>query len=155
MSLQDELYKETILDHYHCPRNFGSINSASLKLEGLNPLCGDELTLYLKLNNDIIEDIKVEAKGCSISTASSSMMTEAVKGLSLDKAINIASEFKQMMLNKNEITVFDETNDDLNALAGVKKYPVRIKCALLAWNTLLQCIEGNNTENDNLKNSKE
>ncbi len=141
MSLQDELYKETILDHYHCPRNHGVISGATLKQEGTNPLCGDELTLYIKLNNDTIEDIKIEAKGCSISMASSSMMTEAIIGQKIKNAQIIAHNFKDMMLNKGNDYVFNETNEDLNSLNGVKKYPVRIKCALLAWNTLLQSLE--------------
>lgn len=141
MSLADELYKETILDHYHSPRNVGCLPEATIKLNGVNPLCGDELTLYLKFNGDIIEDVKIESKGCSISMASSSMMTEAILGKSKGYASLVASDFKDMMLSKTKIIGFDEDLEDLNALSGVKKYPVRIKCALLAWNTLLQGLE--------------
>ncbi|MCA0314635.1 MAG: SUF system NifU family Fe-S cluster assembly protein [Candidatus Melainabacteria bacterium] len=142
MSLTDDLYRETILDHYHNPRNQGKIEDASAEVEGVNPLCGDELTLFLKLNDQgIVEDIKMNAHGCSINTASGSMMSEAVLGQSLEKAREIIESFKNMMLTKGEELPLDEELEDLEALRGVKKYPVRIKCALLPWNTLLEGLE--------------
>jgi nitrogen fixation protein NifU and related proteins len=140
MSLTDELYRETILDHYHHPRNQGTISSPCVRIEGNNPLCGDEITLYMNVEDGKITDIKMEAKGCSINMASGSMMSEAVYGQSLEKAQQVIDTFKKMMLQKDEITLPSEL-EDLEALEGVKKYPVRIKCALLPWNTLLEALE--------------
>lgn len=142
MSLADDLYRETILDHYHEPRNHGVIDNPSAKVEGVNPLCGDELVLYLKVENGKIEDIKLEAKGCSINTASGSMMTEAVLGKSIEEATKIIGSFKDMMLTKGAVEAdLPADMEELEALQGVKKYPVRIKCALLPWNTLIEGIE--------------
>ncbi|MBX9666255.1 MAG: SUF system NifU family Fe-S cluster assembly protein [Candidatus Obscuribacterales bacterium] len=142
MSLADDLYRETILDHYHNPRNHGIIDNPSAKVEGVNPLCGDELTLYLTVENGTVVDVKLEAKGCSINTASGSMMTEAVVGKSVDEATDIINKFKSMMLDKNQSELdLPEEMEDLEALQGVKKYPVRIKCALLPWNTLIEGLE--------------
>jgi len=141
MSLSDDLYRETILDHYHNPRNHGSIEGAT-EIEGTNPLCGDELTLYLKVNDaGLIEDIKMNAHGCSINTASGSMMSEAIKGQTVERAREIIDTFKTMMLTKEDTDAMEDDLEDLEALRGVKKYPVRIKCALLPWNTLLQGLD--------------
>ncbi len=141
MSLSDDLYRETILDHYHNPRNHGSIEGAT-EVEGTNPLCGDELTLYLKVNDaGLIEDIKMNAHGCSINTASGSMMSEAIMGQSVERAREIIDTFKTMMLTKEDTEAMEDDLEDLEALRGVKKYPVRIKCALLPWNTLLQGLD--------------
>ena len=140
MSLADDLYRETILDHYHHPRNHGFIQDASARVEGVNPLCGDELVLYLKVKDGTIDDVKLEAKGCSINTASGSMMTEAVLGKSVEEANKIIATFKDMMLAKGSEVELPEEFEELEALQGVKKYPVRIKCALLPWNTLLEGI---------------
>ncbi len=136
MSLVDDLYRETILDHYHNPRNRGTISDATVSTEGVNPLCGDELKLFLKIENGVVSDIKLESRGCSINTASGSMMSELVLGKSLEEAKSVIGEFKNMMLNKGEDVVLSEELEELEALQGVKKYPVRIKCALLPWNTL-------------------
>lgn len=136
MSLVDDLYRETILDHYHNPRNRGTISDATVSTEGVNPLCGDELRLFLKIENEVVTDIKLESRGCSINTASGSMMSELVLGKSLEEAKAVISEFKNMMLNKGEDIELREDLEELEALQGVKKYPVRIKCALLPWNTL-------------------
>lgn len=136
MSLVDDLYRETILDHYHNPRNRGTITDATVSTEGVNPLCGDELRLFLKIENGVVSDIKLESRGCSINTASGSMMSELVLGKSLEDAKAVISEFKNMMLNKGEDISLPEDLEELEALQGVKKYPVRIKCALLPWNTL-------------------
>ncbi len=136
MSLVDDLYRETILDHYHNPRNRGTISDATVSTEGVNPLCGDELRLFLKIENGVVSDIKLESRGCSINTASGSMMSELVLGKSLEEAQAVISEFKNMMLTKGEDITLPEDLEELEALQGVKKYPVRIKCALLPWNTL-------------------
>jgi nitrogen fixation protein NifU and related proteins len=142
MSLSDSLYRETILDHYHHPRNRGQIANATASVEGINPLCGDELTLYLQVEDNKIKDIKLTAKGCSINTASGSMMSESVLGKSTEEASQMIDSFKQMMLESlsKDITL-PENMEELEALQGVKKYPVRIKCALLPWNTLSQAIK--------------
>ncbi len=136
MSLVDDLYRETILDHYHNPRNRGTISDATVSTEGVNPLCGDELRLFLKIENGLVQDIKLESRGCSINTASGSMMSELVLGKSLEEAQGVIAEFKKMMLTKGEDITLPEELEELEALQGVKKYPVRIKCALLPWNTL-------------------
>lgn len=136
MSLVDDLYRETILDHYHNPRNRGTIDDATVSTEGVNPLCGDELRLFLKIEDGVVSDIKLESRGCSINTASGSMMSELVLGKSLADAKAVIAEFKNMMLNKGEDITLPEDLEELEALQGVKKYPVRIKCALLPWNTL-------------------
>jgi nitrogen fixation NifU-like protein len=144
MSLSDELYRETILDHYHNPRNQGVLEGeAVLSVEGVNPLCGDELVLYLKVENGRVEDVSIKSRGCSINTASSSMMTEAVKGQDVTHVQDLITSFKDMMMKQEEAQIPEEF-DELEALQGVKKYPVRIKCALLPWNTLiegLRCAE--------------
>jgi len=141
MSLSDDLYRETILDHYHHPRNRGKIEDPGVTIEGVNPLCGDELTLYMNVKDGAIEDVKIEAKGCSISMASGSMMSEVVNGKPLNKVEEVVNIFKTMMLDKTSNVALPEELDELEALQGVKKYPVRIKCALLPWNTLLQGIQ--------------
>jgi nitrogen fixation protein NifU and related proteins len=142
MSLSDELYRETILDHYHHPRNQGTIETPTVEVDGVNPLCGDELTLFLEVSEDnTIKDVKIKSRGCSINTASASMMTELIAGQSLLQAEEFINIFKNMMLNKDEDVSLPEEMEELEALQGVKRYPVRIKCALLPWNTLLEGIE--------------
>jgi nitrogen fixation protein NifU and related proteins len=140
MPLTDELYRETILDHYHNPRNQGVIENPSAKVEGINPLCGDEITLYVNVDSGKIQDMKLHSRGCSINMASGSMMSEVVKGKSLEDATNTLNLFKKMMLGK-EAVVLPEELEDLESLEGVKKYPVRIKCALLPWNALLEALK--------------
>lgn len=140
MSLADELYRETILDHYHHPRNQGVIADATVKTEGVNPLCGDEVTLYMLVHDGKITDVKLEAKGCSINMASGSMMTEVIKEQPIGKAQEVIELVKGMLTGKGGDVELPEELEDLESLKGVKKYPVRIKCALLAWNTLLEAI---------------
>jgi nitrogen fixation NifU-like protein len=135
----EELYKEVILDHYRTPRNKGRLDPHDVVLERNNPLCGDEIELYLKFDGSDVEGIMFEGKGCSISQASTSMMTEKVKGLSADDAAKLAEAIKSMMAGEAEGD--DKTLGDLVSLKGVVKYPVRIKCALLGWNTLLEALE--------------
>ena len=141
----EELYKEVILDHYRAPRNKGRIDPHDVALERNNPLCGDEIELFLKFDGDTVEGVAFEGKGCSISQASTSMMTEKIKGLPAKDAAELAESIKRMMAG-------DEDGDadalgDLISLKGVVKYPVRIKCALLGWNTLLEGLaEGGKAE---------
>ena len=135
----EELYKEVILDHYRTPRNKGQLDPHDVALERNNPLCGDELELYLKFDGEKVGEIAFDGKGCSISLASASMMTEKVKGLSIKDAGQMAETIKRMMAGEEEGDT--EVLGDLVSLKGVVKYPVRIKCALLGWNTLLEALE--------------
>jgi nitrogen fixation NifU-like protein len=132
----DDLYREIILEHFRSPRNKGRLEKPDISAEGVNPLCGDQLKLSIALAGDRIIDLKIEGHGCSISQASGSMMTEAVKGKTIPEAQHVAQAFKALML-ENGVTPGDVDLGDLEALEGVKQYPVRIKCAILAWNTLL------------------
>ena len=138
MSL-DELYKEVILDHYRAPRNKGKLDPHDVSLERNNPLCGDEIELFLKFDGENLAGIAFDGKGCSISQASASMMTEKVKGLSAKDAATLATNIKSMMAGESEGD--QATLGDLVSLKGVVKYPVRIKCALLGWNTLVEALE--------------
>ncbi len=138
MSLED-LYKEVILDHYRDPRNKGRLDPHDVLLERNNPLCGDEIELFLKFDGDQLDGITFDGKGCSISLASTSMMTEKVKGLSAVQARQVADSIKRMMAGEEEGD--PDSLGDLVSLKGVVKYPVRIKCALLGWNTLVEALE--------------
>ncbi len=140
MSL-DDLYKEVILDHYQNPRNRGQLDNPDVATRGHNPLCGDEVILGVKLNGDRIDDIAFSGRGCSISQASASMMTESIKGKSLDEAVQVLGIFKTMMTDKNAPDVDEGELGDLEALQGVKRYPVRIKCAILPWNVLKEGLD--------------
>ena len=135
----EELYKEVILDHYRAPRNKGRLDPHDVVLERNNPLCGDEIELFLKFDGENLEGIAFEGKGCSISQASASMMTEKVKGLSTKEAQALAESIKSMMAGDDQGD--EKTLGDLVSLKGVVKYPVRIKCALLGWNTLVEALE--------------
>lgn len=135
----DELYKEVILDHYRAPRNKGKLDPHDVALERNNPLCGDEIELFLKFDGESLEGIAFDGKGCSISQASASMMTEKVKGLSTKDAAALAESIKAMMAGEAEGDA--DQLGDLVSLKGVVKYPVRIKCALLGWNTLVEALE--------------
>ena len=142
----EDLYREIILDHYRTPRNRGELAPPAVRAEGHNPLCGDEIQVYLDVTDGIVNDIKVSGQGCSISQSSASMMSQAVKGKSLDEVKALVRKFKGLMSVEDAETEADElgTADvklgDLEALQGVVKFPVRIKCATLAWNTLLQAM---------------
>ena len=138
----EELYKEVILDHYRAPRNKGRLDPHDVVLERNNPLCGDEIELFVKFDGDNVEGVAFEGKGCSISQASASMMTEKVQGLPAKDAQLVAESIKRMMAGEEEGDA--ETLGDLISLKGVVKYPVRIKCALLGWNTLLEALEESN-----------
>ncbi len=134
----DDLYREVILDHYAHPRNKGTLDDADITVEGANPLCGDELSIYVKLAGGTIRDVRFVGRGCSISQASASMMTELVKGKTLDEARALTALFKAMM---HGTPVAEETLGELMALQGVRKFPVRIKCATLSWVALEQGVE--------------
>ncbi len=130
----DDLYRELILDHYRNPRNREPLADPDVSAEGYNPLCGDEITMELKFQDSRIADISLRGRGCSISQASGSMMTEAVKGRSVEEARRLIDEFKTMM-TRPDLEPPAELGD-LEALQGVAKFAVRVKCATLAWHTL-------------------
>lgn len=139
MSELDDLYKEVILDHYRKPRNRGRIDEAEVHLHRDNPLCGDEIDLFIDIQDGKVSNVSFEGKGCSISQASISMMTEKLKGMSVDDAQELSNIFKQMM--QGEEPKDEDGLGDLVALKGVQKYPVRIKCALLGWNTFIDGVK--------------
>ena len=139
MSDLDDLYKEVILDHYRTPRNRGRMEEAEVHLHRDNPLCGDEIDLFIDITDGRVTNVGFEGKGCSISQASISMMTEKLKGMSVEEAEGLANTFKQMM--QGESPEDTDSLGDLVALQGVQKYPVRIKCAMLGWNTFLEGLK--------------
>ena len=135
-----DLYQEVIVDHNRNPRNFGKLDDANKTLEGYNPLCGDRLTLYLKTTDNRIEDISFDGSGCAISVASASLMTDAMKGKTLDEAETLFNNFHHLITGDQEVDT--EQLGKLAALAGVKDYPARVKCASLCWHTLHSVIQG-------------
>jgi nitrogen fixation NifU-like protein len=139
----DDLYREIILDHYRTPRNRGELPPPAAHAVGHNPLCGDEIEVYLDVHDGVVHDIKVGGQGCSISQSSASMMSQAVKGKTVAEVRALVHKFKSMM----SIEELDEADaaaevklGDLEALQGVVKFPVRIKCAVLSWNTLTEAL---------------
>ena len=134
MSELSDLYQEVILDHNRRPRNYGVLESADRKAHGHNPLCGDRLTVFLKVDDGRIGAIRFEGSGCAISKASASLMTEAVLGRSIDEALGIFDRFQAMVTAPIEVEP-PETIGKLAALGGVREFPVRIKCASLPWHT--------------------
>jgi nitrogen fixation NifU-like protein len=131
--LQD-LYREVILDHNRRPRNFGELPNADRIIEGINPLCGDKMTLYVKLAGAKVVDIRFKGTGCAISVASSSLMTERVKGATVAASLELFDKVHEMLTGDN--TASGEELDKLAALAGVREYPARVKCASLGWHAL-------------------
>ena len=134
MSDLRDLYQEVILDHYRKPRNFRSLADANRKAEGFNPLCGDRLTLYVKLKDGVIADATFEGSGCAISTASASLLTESIKGKTEHEAEMLFQSFRDVVTGSGETPNTDLGK--LDVLAGVREFPVRVKCATLAWHTL-------------------
>lgn len=131
----DTLYRQVIMDHYKHPRNKGTFNDESLTVEMNNPTCGDRIFLQFKLDDDVVEDIKFTGEGCSISLASASMMTQAIKGKKIEEALKLSELFSRMMLGE-EIDIETFGLDDIEALQGVSNFPARIKCATLAWKAM-------------------
>jgi nitrogen fixation NifU-like protein len=142
----EELYREVILDHYRNPRNRGRLDSPDATAQGVNPMCGDELNIQLKFSDGLVNEVAVEGQGCSISQSSASMMTEAIKGKTREEIDELVSKFRTMMsLDDSDDPGLDPERPgsvlgDIEALQGVRKYPVRIKCASLGWNTLLEAL---------------
>ena len=141
MSDLTSLYQEIILEHYRKPRNFGALENASLEAAGHNPLCGDRVKVFLNLDDkNRVCDIHFEGAGCAISTASASLMTESIKGKTLEETRDLFEHFRDMVTGKDDVGTHDLGK--LEALAGVRELPVRIKCATLAWHTLQAAIKG-------------
>ena len=136
-----DLYQEVIVDHNRSPRNFGKLENPDRTLEGFNPLCGDRLTLYLKLDDNQIDDISFDGSGCAISVASASLMTDAMKGKTTEEAEDIFNNFHDLVASDAD-NVDMEKLGKLAALAGVREYPTRVKCATLCWHTLHSALEG-------------
>ena len=134
------LYQELILDHYRRPRNKGALEGATHSVSLNNPLCGDEIDLQLRVADEVIRDVRFIGRGCSISQASASMMTQLLKDRTVPQALTLAARMSAMMQG-DETAAKDKTLGDLRALAGVSKFPVRIKCALLPWNALTDAMK--------------
>lgn len=139
----DQLYRSVIMDHYKNPRNKGVLGNNNITIDMNNPTCGDVIHLTLQVEDDIVQDAKFEGEGCSISMASASMMTQIVKGKNVNEATKLAHVFSDLMLGKE----IDDSIDlgDIEALAGVAKFPARIKCATLAWKAMEKGV-GNDSD---------
>ena len=141
MSNLHELYQEILLEHNNKPRNFRKLEDANRRADGYNPLCGDQITLYLKVEDDVIADVAFQGHGCAISRASASMLTQSVRGETLAKAEEIFDGFHALITDPDADVDYDLLGD-LEMLSGVSAFPTRIKCAVLAWHTLNAAIEG-------------
>jgi nitrogen fixation NifU-like protein len=146
MSDLEELYRQVILDHYRNPRRRGTLSGAHIHAEGLNPSCGDEFFLDLAIEDGVVTDVAIDGKGCSISQASGSMMTDAIVGKTIEDVRAVSTKFKRMMGIEEGTDPLDHQRPgtvlgDLEALQGVRKFPVRIKCADLPWTTLSDALE--------------
>jgi nitrogen fixation NifU-like protein len=147
MSSLDELYQNVILEHNRSPRNYRAIPDADGKASGHNPLCGDEVTVWVRLNGDVIDDVSFEGAGCAISRASASLMTGAVKGKTRAEATGLFERF-QRLVTGNSAGEPAETLGKLAVFSGVSAFPVRVKCASLAWHTLRSALEGGARSSD-------
>lgn len=136
-----ELYQEILLEHNSKPRNFRKLPGANCTAEGYNPLCGDQITLYLNVEDDVIADVGFQGSGCAISRASASLMTQSIKGQSVAKVEEIFDAFHRMLTKPGE-PLDDNLLGDLEMLSGVAEFPTRIKCAILSWHTLRASLTG-------------
>ncbi len=137
-----ELYQDVIIDHNRSPRNFGRPETCDHEAKGNNPLCGDKVTVFVTIAGDVIEDVRFEARGCAISVASASMMTELVKGKPLAEARAIFEDFREVVTRKGDVEDADlERLDKLAVLTGVREFPMRVKCATLPWHTMSAALD--------------
>jgi nitrogen fixation protein NifU and related proteins len=137
-----ELYQEVILDHSRHPRHYGALEGASHKAEGYNPLCGDRVTVYLKLGgDDRVADIRFEGKGCAISQASASMMTEMLKGRTQEEAEQLMQGFLHLVKGEDAGALSEDDRERLDVMSGISAFPMRVKCATLAWHTYKNAVE--------------
>ncbi len=143
MSELNDLYQELILDHNKKPRNFGECPNHNHDVEGLNPLCGDQIHLYVRLEGDVIADISFTGSGCAISKSSASMMTTLVKGKTIAEAMKIFAQFHEIVSGDPTVHVNGENLGKLAVFAGVREFPSRVKCASLPWHALKSVLEGN------------
>lgn len=141
MSDVRELYQEVILDHGRNPRNFGPLDDANRNAEGYNPLCGDRLALHLRVENDVVVEARFEGSGCAISTASASVMTQVLKGKTVAEARELFARFKALVTSSMDDVPDTATLGKLAVFAGVREFPVRVKCATLAWHTMDAALE--------------
>jgi nitrogen fixation NifU-like protein len=141
MSDLRDLYQELILDHTKHPRNFRKMEEADAKADGHNPLCGDKITVFLTLDDGIVSDISFHGSGCAISTASASMMTESLKGKTIAQARVLFQRFHEMLTGKSDVSMDSELLGKLAVFGGVKEFPVRVKCATLAWHTMNAALQ--------------
>jgi nitrogen fixation NifU-like protein len=139
MSDLRDLYQEVILDHNRNPRNFGPLEDAGLRADGHNPLCGDKLSIAVNVVDGVVTDLRFEGSGCAISKASASLMTESIKGRTLDEARKLFDRFHQLVTDRSAPP--DEELGKLAVFAGVRDYPARVKCAILAWHTLRAAVD--------------
>ena len=141
-----DLYQEVIIDHNRSPRNFGKLENPTQVAEGYNPLCGDKLNLYLKTEDDVITDVSFDGSGCAISVASASLMTDSLKGKTTEEAEQLFQNFHHLIMvgDSSDIDEMQKLGK-LAALAGVKDYPARVKCATLCWHTLHSAMQGDNS----------
>jgi nitrogen fixation NifU-like protein len=139
-----DLYQEVILDHHKKPRNFHKLENANRQADGYNPLCGDKLSVFIQIEDGIVKDIGFVGAGCAISTASASMMTESLKGKTEAEAKTIFERFHHLVTNHSEPQPDPATLGKLAVFSGVREYPVRVKCATLAWHTMRAALDGSN-----------
>jgi nitrogen fixation protein NifU and related proteins len=142
MSELSELYQQVILDHNKKPRNFHKLETANRTAEGFNPLCGDQLHLYLEVEDNQVKDISFEGSGCAIFKASASMMTQAVKGKSTQETEELFEEFHRLVTGEMDEETEENKLGKLTIFAGVREFPVRVKCATLSWHTMKAALEG-------------
>jgi nitrogen fixation NifU-like protein len=141
-----ELYQEVILDHSRHPRHFGKLEDATNTAQGYNPLCGDRVTVYLIIGPDKrVADVKFEGKGCAISQASASLMTDMIAGRTVAEAEKLMGGFLELVKGENVVDLDDEDREKLDVMAGVSAFPMRVKCATLAWHTMKSALEGGAT----------
>ncbi|UCC72171.1 MAG: SUF system NifU family Fe-S cluster assembly protein [Gemmatimonadota bacterium] len=137
-----ELYQQVIIDHSRSPRNYRELDHPSHSAEGYNPLCGDQITVYLEVEGGVVKDVSFKGSGCAISKASASLMTAAVKGKTLAEAEELFARFREMVTSEHDAAVNEEALGKLTVLSGVREFPVRVKCATLAWHTLRAALAG-------------
>ena len=142
MSDARSMYQQVILDHNKAPRNFGALPDADRKAEGYNPLCGDQFTVYLKMDGDRITDAHFEGAGCAISKSSASIMTTILKGMTRDDAQTMFERFKTMVTADLDAPVDEQALGKLKVFSGVREFPVRVKCATLPWHALFAALNG-------------
>ena len=143
MSDQRALYEKVILDHNKKPRNWGAMEDADHKAEGYNALCGDQFTIYMKMDGDVIANISFEGAGCAISKSSASVMTTLLKGKTIAEANELFNSFKDMITSTLDTELDEKALGKIAVFSGVREYPVRVKCATLSWHTMISALEDN------------